>query len=242
MNCQLTIETVLRIIQKKRDKGKVASYIPELAMVNPESFGVCLTTIDNRQFKFGDFNTKFSIQSIAKVLSLALAYKMLGGKIWERLGVEPSGSAFNSLVQLETDHGIPRNPFINAGALVICDILISHLNNPQEEFLAFIRDISDNPGLSYSLKITESEKSVGYRNMALCYFIKSFGNIIHDPQAVLDFYFKLCSIEMTCEQLSKTFLFMANQGRKTTSGREILTLSQTKRINALTWTSQNQTR
>jgi len=233
MNCQLTIETVFGIIQKQVNQGKVASYIPELATINPESFGICLTTIDNRQFKFGDFNTKFSIQSIAKVLSLALAYKMLGGEIWERLGVEPSGSAFNSLVQLETDHGIPRNPFINAGALVICDILISHLKNPQEDFLGFVRDIADKPDLNFSIKIAESEKSVGFRNMALCYFIKSFGNIVNDPQDVLDFYFKLCSIEMSCEELSKTFLFLANQGSKTTDHNEILTSSQTKRINAL---------
>jgi len=233
MNCQLTIETVFEHIRKEGDQGKVASYIPELARVNPENFGVCLTTIDGRQFSFGDFKTKFSIQSIAKVLSLALAYKTHRGKIWDRLGVEPSGSAFNSLVQLETDHGIPRNPFINAGALVICDILISQLKNPHEDFLDFVRDISNNPDLSYSSKIAASEKSVGYRNMALCYFIKSFDNIKNDPEDVLDFYFKLCSMQMTCEELSKTFLFLANQGRKIHDNVEILTMSQTKRINAI---------
>jgi glutaminase len=233
MSCQKSIEIVFEIIRKKENLGEPASYIPELAHVNPESFGLCLSTIDNKQYCQGDAQEKFSIQSIAKVLSLSMAYKMLGGKIWERIGVEPSGTPFNSLVQLETDKGIPRNPFINAGALVICDILISELKNPQADFLNFVRDIADNPQLDYSHRIAESEKSVGYRNMALCYFIKSFGNIKNDPRDVLDFYFLLCSIEMTCVELSQTFLFLANEGRKTSDNKEVLTLSQAKRINAI---------
>jgi len=233
MNCQTSIETVFEIVRKEGDQGKPAFYIPELAKVNPDNFGVCLSTTDNRQFSSGNATEKLSIQSIAKVLSLSMAYKMLGGKIWERTGVEPSGTAFNSLVQLETDNGIPRNPLVNAGALVICDILISHLNNPLQDFINFVRDISDNPLLNYSHKIAESEKSVGYRNMALCYFIKSYGNIKNHPQDVLEFYFNLCSIEMSCVELSQTFLFLANQGRKTTDNKDILTLSQAKRINAI---------
>jgi len=158
---------------------------------------------------------------------------MLGAKLWERTGVEPSGTAFNSLIQLESDNGIPRNPFINAGALVICDILISNLKNPAADFINFVRDIADNPKLYYAPNIAASEKSVGYRNTALCYFIKSFGNIENDPQEVLDFYFNLCSIEMNCIELSQTFLFLANQGEKTTDKKEILTHSRTKRINAI---------
>jgi len=233
MNCQTSIETVFETVRNEGDQGNPASYIPELAGVNPGNFGVCLSTTDNRQFNCGNASEKFSVQSIAKVLSLSMAYKMLGGKIWERTGVEPSGTAFNSLVQLETDNGIPRNPFINAGALVICDILISQLTNPMEDFITLVRDISDNQRLNYSRKIAESEKSVGYRNTALCYFIKSFGNIKNHPEEVLEFYFNLCSIEMTCVELSQTFLFLANQGRKTTDNKDILTLSQTKRINAI---------
>lgn len=233
MKCQSTIETVFETVRNEGDQGKPASYIPELERVNPDSFGVCISTIDNRQFTCGDASLRFSIQSIAKVLSLSMAYKMQGGKIWERLGVEPSGTAFNSLVQLETDNGIPRNPFINAGALVICDILISQLNNPMEDFINFVRDISDNPQLNYSFKTAESEKSVGYRNTALCHFIKSYGNIKNHPQEVLEFYFNLCSIEMSCIELSQTFLYLANQGKKVTDNTNVLSLSQAKRINAI---------
>ena len=158
---------------------------------------------------------------------------MLKANIWERTGVEPSGTAFNSLVQIEADKGIPRNPFINAGALVICDILISLFKNPAEIFFSFVRDIADNSQLDFAANIAASEKSVGYRNTALCYFIKSFGNIENDPQKVLDFYFNLCSIEMNYVELSQTFLFLANKGKKTTDKKEVLTPSRTKKINAI---------
>ncbi|MCB0748151.1 MAG: glutaminase, partial [Ignavibacteriae bacterium] len=181
----------------------------------------------------GNCYDKFSIQSIAKVLSLCMAYRILDKKIWERVGVEPSGTAFNSLVQLEADNGIPRNPFINAGAIVISDILISNLENPKEDFLNFVRSISNNSEINYSDKIAKSEKKVGFRNIALCNFIKSFGNIQNEPSDVLDFYFDLCSLEMNCKELSDLFLFLANHGSSMIDNHMILTKSQSKRINAL---------
>ncbi len=216
-----------------QDKGKPATYIPELAIVDPAMFGVHITTLDGDNFGIGDHLTKFSIQSIAKVLSLALAYKILGEKIWKRIDVEPSGTKFDSLILLETNHGIPRNPFVNSGAIVICDILISHLGNAKEEFLHFFREISDLPDLTYSDKIADSEKSEGYRNTALCNFIKSFGNIENEPSEVLDFYFDMCSLEMTCQELSRTFTFLANGGMKIGNNEKVISRSQSKRINAL---------
>ncbi|MCL4140708.1 UNVERIFIED_CONTAM: hypothetical protein GTU68_052737, partial [Idotea baltica] len=140
------------------DEGNTASYIPELAHVDPDKFGVHITTIDQHNFGIGNCNEKFSIQSIAKVLSLSLAYTIVGDKIWERVGVEPSGTAFNSLVQLEANNGIPRNPFLNAGALVICDILLSNLKHPKQDFLAFVRGITNNLSLKYSSRNRSSEK------------------------------------------------------------------------------------
>ncbi len=227
------IEEVFQKVNKAESKGKLASYIPELAKVDPMKFGVHLSTSSQMNYGLGDFQENFSIQSIAKVFSLCFAYKMLGENIWNRLGVEPSGSGFNSLVQLESDHGIPRNPFINAGAIVISDILLSQLDHPKEDLLSFIRSLSDNQNITYSKKISSSEKSVGFRNIALCNFIKSFGNIENHPEEVLDFYFDLCSLETNCQDLSEMFLFLANNGKATHSGNQILTLSQSKRINAL---------
>ncbi len=227
------IQVTYEKVKNMDDKGQLASYIPALVNADSESFGVHISTIDHTGFGIGNFKDKFSIQSIAKVLSLSLAYHILGEEIWTRLGVEPSGTPFNSLVQLEADKGIPRNPFINAGAIVISDILLSNLKNPKEDFLSFIRSISNNSELNYSGKIAASEKSVGFRNVALCNFIKSFGNIKNDPSDVLDFYFDLCSLELNCKELSDLFLYLANNGCKIFDNSPILTKSQCKRINAL---------
>ncbi len=233
MNFKVIIEETYQKIKNIDDKGQLASYIPELANVDQENFGVHISTIDHLNFGEGNCYDKFSIQSISKVLSLSLAYRILGEKIWDRIGVEPSGTAFNSLVQLEADNGIPRNPFINAGAMVISDILLSNLENPKEDFLTFVRSISNNSELYYSKKIAESEKGVGFRNAALCNFIKSFGNIQNEPSDVLDFYYDLCSLEMNCKELSELFLFLANKGCQIFDNKSILTKSQSKRINAL---------
>ncbi|WP_375562987.1 glutaminase [Bernardetia sp. OM2101] len=233
MNFKEIIEETYQKIKIAENKGELASYIPELANVNAQNFGIHISTIDQMSFGIGNWSDKFSIQSIAKVLSLALAYRIVGEKIWKRLGVEPSGNPFNSLVQLEVDNGIPRNPFINAGAIVISDILLSNLENPKEDFLAFVRSLSNNAELNYSSEVAASEKAIGFRNVALCNFIKSFGNIENEPSDVLDFYFDLCSLEMNCKELSEAFLFLANNGCRIVDNLLILNKSQAKRINAL---------
>ncbi len=230
---QNIIEKAYRQTQPLKDPGKLADYIPELANVDPGQFGVHYTNLDGADFGMGDNQVRFSIQSIAKVLSLTLAYKMVGEKIWERIDVEPSGTKFDSLLLLEINNGIPRNPFINAGAMVVCDILVSHLINARMEFLDFVRDLSDLPDLAYSDTIADSEKAHGHRNVALCNFIKSLGNIQNKPAEVLDFYFDMCSLEMNCRELSRTFSFLANGGVKVSDQKEIISTNMSKRINAL---------
>lgn len=220
-------------LEVSNDPGKVASYIPELRDVNPDKFGVHLTTIDDDHYDFGDSEERFSIQSIAKVLALVLAYKLEDEKLWDRVGVEPSGTPFNSLVQLEYDLGIPRNPLINAGALVICDVLVSKFENPKQEFIQFVRKVSNNSDIEFCSRIANSEKLAGYRNAALINLIKSFGNIKNDIDVVLDFYFNLCSIEMSCKELSRTFLFLAAYGVCPYTNETIISVSKSKRINAI---------
>lgn len=233
MNFQEIIKELFHQVHQIEDKGRLPTYIPELSKVDATKFGVYFSTITNQPFGIGDYLQKFSIQSIAKVLSLAFAYSLLGEKIWERVGVEPSGTAFNSLIQLEVEKGIPRNPFINAGALVICDILISHLENPKQDFLNYAKKISGNASICYSNTIVESEKQVGFRNVALCNLIKDLGNIHNEPSDVLDFYYNLCSIELNCKELTELFIFLANDGKTLFTQEQILTKSQTKRVNAL---------
>lgn len=232
MNLENILGQLFEKTNNVKNKGKLASYIPELTKVNPKKFGVSITTIDNKNYKIGDFDEKFSIQSISKVLSLSLAFKIVGNDIWNRIGVEPSGTSFNSLVQIELEKGIPRNPFINAGAIVVADILINKLENPKEDFLNFVRSLSDNPNINYSEKIFLSEKNVAFRNIALCNLMKSFGNIDNNAEEVLDFYINICSLEMNCLEISNTFIFLANQGISLTN-KTILTKSKVKRINAI---------
>ncbi len=214
-------------------QGKVADYIPALSQVNPNKFGISVSTLDNKNYSIGDVDEKFSIQSISKVFSLTLAFSRLGEDIWKRVGREPSGNAFNSLVQLEYENGIPRNPFINAGALVITDMLLSLYKNPYQEVLNFLKQISGSNNIHYNKEIAKSERENGFRNAALVNFLKSHNNIKNNVEDVLDLYFHHCSITMTCNELSKAFLYLSNHGLIPNSKERILTVSQTKRINAL---------
>lgn len=233
LNCQNTINQVYEEVKRGKNLGQVATYIPALGNVDPEKFGVCLTKINGERFSIGDCHEPFSIQSIAKVLSLSMAFDLLKDEIWTRVGVEPSGTAFNSLVQLEVEAGIPRNPLINAGAIVICDILCTHLTNPKQELIHFIRKAADNPNVNYDEHIAASEKSTGYRNRALINLMRAFGNIHNDIDQVLDLYFHLSSVTMTCVELSQTFLYLANEGKLINKDISIVSAAMSKRINAI---------
>ena len=233
VNYEEIIRSVYEEVRAVEETGQVAQYIPDLREVNPGQLGVFLHTLDGRQYGQGDYQTRFSIQSIAKVLQLILAYDALGESLWERVGVEPSGTPFNSLVQLEYDQGIPRNPMINAGAIVVCDVLLSCMENPREELLQFICEIACNPAITSNAQMAASEHAVGYRNKALINLMKAFGNIHNDIDEVLDLYYFMCAIEMSCEELSRIFLFLANDGIDPFSQKPLLTLSRSKRINAI---------
>lgn len=213
--------------------GKVASYIPELAKVPSNKFGMHLYDCSGNDYCFGDSNERFSIQSISKVYTLALAMKMVGDDLWNRVGVEPSGDPFNSLMQLENDSGIPRNPFINAGALVVADVLVSYFTNPKAALLAFLHEMTGDSTIDFDTKVAASEETQGYRNFAMVNYLKSFGNIENDVEEVLDFYFHQCSIAMSCKELAQSFIIFANSGKTLDSDREFLTGRQVKRINAL---------
>jgi glutaminase len=233
MDYQSILNSIYNEVLVLDNNGKIADYIPELKRVNTEKFGIAL--IDNYQkiYTVGDATEKFSIQSISKVITTALIFSKIGNDLWQRVGFEPSGNAFNSLVQLEYENGIPRNPFINAGALVIADLMLEHFENPKEYFLSFIRELAENNSINYNEIVAQSEKENGYRNAALVNYIKSFNNIKNNPDDVLDFYFHQCSIEMSCEDLARVFQVFSNNGIVPRSKFKFLTTSQCKRMNAL---------
>lgn len=231
MDYQKILQQTWERVEKFQGKGKVASYIPELAKVDPDRFGITLKLLSGELFQLKDSTSLFSIQSISKVFTTAMAFSIEDNKLWGRVGVEPSGTPFNSLMQLELDNGIPRNPFINAGALVVIDILRTHFNDPVSEVLTYIRELADDDSIEINEKTAYSEKQYGYRNAALVNLIKDFGNIKNDIKEILDIYFNICSIEMTTNQLATSFLVFANHGK--IKDKELLTVSQTKRLNAL---------
>ena len=231
-NFQSVLDEIYADVVSLEDRGAVASYIPELAKVDKNHFGIHLRMLDGNNYGVGDFDQPFSIQSVSKVLALAKAAALIGDKILERVGVEPSGHPFNQLALLEIENGIPRNPFINSGAIVIADILVSNLKNPKEEFLDYVRDLVGDDNIHYNVAVAQSEKMTGHKNYAAAYLLKSFKNLKSDVDAVLDFYFHQCSIEMTCEQLTKAFYLFANKG-KCLLNKSRLTVTQIKRINAI---------
>jgi len=233
MNYKTILNAINQEIQALPNKGKLASYIPELAAIDSSKFGVYMQPLGKEGCGVGHFKEKFSIQSIAKVFLLMLAYKNEKGQLWKRMGYEPSGDAFNSLMQLELENGIPRNPLINAGALVLCDVLIDILPNPKDDFLAFVRKLAVNDTISYNNKIAASESETGFTNVAIANLIKSYANINNPIDQVLDFYFHVCAIEMTCKELSKSFLVLANSGVIPATEERILSISRTKRVNAI---------
>ena len=232
LDFQAILETIYHDVITADDKGIVASYIPELANVNKSHFGIHLRTSDGKEYGVGDYNKPFSIQSISKVLALSKAMALIGEDIWKRVDVEPSGNPFNYLSLLEIENGIPRNPLINARAIVIADILVSNLKNPKEDFLNYVKDLTGDKSIHFNKDVAHSEKITGFKNYAAANLLKSFKNLKNPVDDVLDFYFHQCSIEMTCSQLSSAFYLFANQG-KCLQNKLHITKQQAKRVNAL---------
>lgn len=231
MNYQTIIEKISKAVAPFSGKGKVADYIPALANVDPDKYAVCIDSIDGNLYAVGDADERFSLQSITKVFSLAVCLSIKGEELWTRVGKEPSGTAFNSLVQLEVE-GMPRNPFINAGAIVLADVLLTSFPDPEARFLSFVRELCGSDTVDYNLEVAYSERETGYLNAAIANLLKYHNKIERDVEEVLAFYFKMCSIEMNCKELARAFLAFANHERFSYAGIS-LTSSQVKRINAV---------
>jgi len=214
-------------------RGTVASYIPPLASVPVGKFGLAVVMADGSVHAAGDAEEAFSIQSISKVFALTLALGAVGDQLWNRVGREPSGSAFNSIVQLETEHGIPRNPFINAGAIVVCDVLLGRLQ-PREaigQMLRFVRELAGDDTISIDETVARAEQETGFRNIALANYMRAFGNIHGEVELVLGTYFHFCALAMTCRQLAMAGRFLMGDGR--VDGHRVVTGKRARRINAV---------
>jgi glutaminase len=222
-------------MRARTDRGEVASYIPQLACVDPRSFGLVVADTEGNVAAAGDSETPFSIQSISKVFTLTLALGKVGDRLWRRVGREPSGSPFNSIVQLEFERGIPRNPFINAGAIAVTDVILSG-HQPREalgEILRFMRFLADDPSIAIDEAVAASERQTGYRNLALAAYMKSFGVLENPVDFTLGVYFHHCAIAMTCRQLAIAGRFLANFGRNPATTLPVVQSERARRINAI---------
>ncbi len=231
------LSDVMALVSREPAEGSVATYIPELACIEPDKFGLALKCVDGPAFAVGDAQERFSLQSVAKVLALSLALTVDASAVWARVGVEPSGNPFNSLVQLEYERGIPRNPMINAGALVVSDLLCEAFEDPLGELLAFARELSGSDDVSYDQDVADSEYTTAFRNRALLNLMRDFGNIHGDVERTLQLYTKFSALAMSCEELARTFLFLADHGRCLSPRYAALTKERIKRINAIMLTS-----
>ena len=232
MNFQSILDDIhAKITPLLGQQGEVADYIPALARVSPNQFGIALRTCDGIEASAGDSCVPFSIQSISKLYSLTLAMRLHGESLFQRIGREPSGNPFNSLVQLERENGMPRNPFINAGALGVADRLVSD-GDAKAAILALLTKLCGET-IEFDHEVAQSEATSGYRNVALANFMKSFGAIDNDVADVLDVYFNQCAVRMSCEQLARASGFLSNDGVDPADGSRVVSDRQARRINAL---------
>jgi glutaminase len=214
-------------------RGQVIQYIPALANIPLSKFGMALYTVEGEVYKVGDAEEPFSIQSISKVFALALAFQLLGDDIWHRVGRAPSGTAFNSLSHLEREHGVPRNPFVNAGALVITDLLCSRLSPVETAVVQFVRQLSANPTIGYDLAVATSEREQTPFNVAAAHLMSGLGNLRNGVDQVIGAYCRQCAIAMNCVDLARAVSFLSNEGVMPWSRERVLDQDRTKCLNAL---------
>lgn len=215
------------------DRGKVADYIPSLACIDLRHFGIAIVTPDGDVHVGGDADVPFSIQSVSKVFALTMALGRVGGELWKRVGVEPSGSAFNSIVQLEAERGIPRNPFINAGALVVSDVIVGDADVRETigDLLRFVRFVASDETIVIDGEVASSEAETGFRNIALANYVKSFGNM-NRPADALNLYFHQCALAMSCRQLAMAGRYLMLEGLHPDRG-SVVAPQRARRILAL---------
>ena len=216
-------------------EGKVADYIPELKKADRDAFGICLMKKDGTVLSYGDVETRFSMQSISKTVTLAAALSHFGFvKTFSHVKMEPSGDSFNSIIKLDTASNLPYNPMINAGAIQVVSLLAGELSF--ERLLELTRAFCMDDEITLNRAVYESEAQTGDRNRAIAYLLKSKGVLQADPDATLELYFKMCSLSVTARSLAGLGLILANDGRNPFTGRQLIEPRYVRTINSILFT------
>lgn len=229
---RLVLDRVAGAVRDVLGSGRVPDQIPALAGADPRAFGLAVATVEGEVHGVGEWRRRFSIQSISKVFTLALVIEKDGGALWARVGREPSGTPFNSLAQLGYEQGIPRNPLINAGALVVTDRLLTLTGDACGAVERFVRAECGCPQIASDHVVASSEAEHGHRNAALAHFLASYGNLDNPVGRVLDHYARHCAIAMSCAELALAGGFLARHGVRR-DGSRLLSRSDAKRMNAI---------
>lgn len=211
--------------KKYTKHGEVADYIPALKKANRDDLSVAVYHSDGNCYSAGDIEQKLTLQSISKVLTLALALIDCGEEcVFNKVGYEPTGDPFNSIIKLETSRSAkPLNPMINAGALAVTHLIKGEsVAERLERIIAFIRDLAGHESITYSDEVAKSEFDTAYLNRSLCYYMKQDGIINEDVEELLELYTKQCAIEMDCLDLSRIGLVFAMDGLDPVREKQII--------------------
>jgi glutaminase len=207
--------------------GKVADYIPALGKADPNDLSVAICAPDGTVIDAGDTTHKVTLQSISKIIALALVLMDRGEQeVFKKVGMEPTGDPFNSIAKLEeVQPAKPLNPMINAGALAVTHMIAgASVEERFERLLQFVRKLAGNPTISYSEEVAQSEFETAFLNRSLCYFLKQHDIINEDVEELMDLYTKQCAIEMTCIDLARIGLVFAMDGRDPFTDEQIMPL------------------
>lgn len=230
------LEEILEKCAPYKKEGKLADYIPELTKANPNDFGIYMIRNDNVESFAGDYDKQFTIQSIVKPIFLLLALMDNGiDFVKNHVGVEATGKPFDAINYSEKSLVSDNiNPMVNMGAIVMCTLIKG--NTYEEKFnrlLELTRKLADNPNIDFDEDVYLSEKRTGNKNRALAYLVKSYGMIHDDVDDVLDFYFKACSIKVTCQDLAKIGLVLASHGKSPFTNEQVFPKEYANYVNAI---------
>ncbi len=230
------IETALNqsfeIGKKSLKFGEVATYIPELAKADKYSLGISLYLKNGATFNVGDVDTRFTIQSISKIINLIVAINRFGeGRVFDKVGAEPSGEAFNSLIELDTRHNKPFNPMINSGAIAVASMLVKHVSF--EDMTELVQKICHDDEIVLNEEVYNSEMANISRNRSIAYLLESKGIMQAGVEESLEFYTKMCSLNVTAKNLARMAAILALDGIDPDTGEELVATRPTEIVKTI---------